>query len=651
MTSKDVVLLAYRKLKQMVYYDKIDLFLRQRLAEFEYAADFEDKLRRIAAVVGSKEPSKHSEFQSWLREINYRLVPKTLFKENETGSGQFITNVTTASKYKVERVNFFFDGPIELHIIAVLWLLVQGRVLDQQLTKDCYGSKLYPDVGASNDNSNRLFRKYHELYTMWRDSGIRKAKQLLTEDRRSVFILGLDVKEYYYYIRPDFEAIQAAVDNADPIDSVASHFPRPEHFGQNLLFCIEKICHAYRETISEQLLLTHHHLHEDTGIPIGICSSPLLGNWHLREFDRIVNEKIRPAYYGRYVDDILMVIPSEESPGPKAIARFLDDVFVKSNILKPPVDECYEIVTPGGLYLQQDKCILQHFDSKHSIAGLEKFKKKLEENSSDFRLLPVEEEDGPLEEVAYDLLYAGSVNKFRSVKGIAENRYELAKHLARQNMTHLLTDDPPDKDAIHELRQFFRGRNAIDFHDLWERVFIFFIISGVPKVADMFAKQIQREINRLIWDNDVNTTNALRKNLEKHLSLSRSMADSLDDSLWHVSDISGGNKIAITGEMWRNTNLIRHNFVAEPLLNYTNYSGSLVRPKIQKRLKIDKHKLELSPRYVHFDELMLLATSDLIVIEGDTPFEWARRQFKELNGSDLTDIVYLNAEPEKGNSI
>ncbi len=82
-----------------------------------------------------------------------------------------------------------------------------------------------------------------------------------------------------------------------------------------------------------------------------------------------------------------------------------------------------------SLQLQQSKCILQYFDARHSIAGLEKFKKKLEQNGSDFLLLPVDEADNSMEDVAYELLYEGSVNKFRSVKGVSENRYELAKHL------------------------------------------------------------------------------------------------------------------------------------------------------------------------------------------------------------------------------
>ena len=120
-------------------------------------------------------------------------------------------------------------------------------------------------------------------------------------------------------------------------------------------------------------------------------------------------------------------------------------------------------------------------------------------------LLPVDEADSSLEEVAYELLYEGSVNKFRSVKGTAENRYELAKHLSRQTILHLLTDDPPNPNISLGLRKFFRGKNAIEFHDLWERVFTFFFVADDAKSANTFFKQLRQEIKRVSYGHDIIT--------------------------------------------------------------------------------------------------------------------------------------------------
>lgn len=50
-----------------------------------------------------------------------------------------------------------------------------------------------------------------------------------------------------------------------------------------------------------------HSTPSSKGIPIGFTSSAILSNWYLMGFDKDIKSKINPSYYGRYVDDILLV--------------------------------------------------------------------------------------------------------------------------------------------------------------------------------------------------------------------------------------------------------------------------------------------------------------------------------------------------------
>ncbi|MHB1678133.1 MAG: reverse transcriptase domain-containing protein [Sulfuriferula sp.] len=642
---------AYRKLKRLVYYDKTDLSLRQRLANFECDPNFNKKLLAVKKIVNSDDPLHEKLFKKWLNEISFRVVPKSLEKDDSSENGKadcegkFISNVTSAKVFHVARVNYFFDGPIELHLIAVLWIMFEGRVLDAQLGKECYGSRLEDGLGNPDDRSAGLFRKYHELYARWRDSGIRKAKQLLTEERTSVCILGLDVQEYYYYIQLDFNAIalliyEAALEEGNQLELVA--------VPSNMLRCIEAICVAYGKKITPLLQLTHEHVPLNAGIPIGLCCSPLLANWYLRDFDNAVKTQVRPAYYGRYVDDILLVVPAPEDPS-KAVSpveTFMGRILVHAGILHEPNRGRYEIVKPEGLFLQQGKCILQYFDVKHSIAGLEKFQKKLEENGSDFLLMPVDEADSSLEDVAYELLYEGSVNKFRSVKGMAENRYELAKHLARQTILHLLTDDPPDPKISLGLRQFFKGKNAIEFHDLWERVFTFFLIANDPKAEKAFTKHLQSEIKRVRFKDKPSVTECLVNNLENHLTLCLAMSGALGETEASLFE----NDQSTLKEVFRRANLIRHHFVRMPLLNYTSYLGPLTTRSVEKMFEADYDKLRLSPRYVNFDECLLLANSGDVTLNNKTAFQWANDIYKRINRSEVEGIEWDSVSVRKEES-
>lgn len=627
--------LAYRKLKSLVYYDKTDLRLRARLASFECDESFDAKLAAVHKVVNAERPFADRLFRRWLKGIGFRLVPKKLKSgpQDRPDQGRFITNVTTASSIGIEKVNYFFDGPIELHLIAVLWIMLEGRVLDGALGGECCGSRLSPNINDEDDDSIALFAKYHEQYARWRDTGIRRAKQLLVEDQRNVAILGLDVQEYFYRVNIDFDEVRDALKGTDAEEKAS---PDDSYL---LLKCVQHIGATYRGSIAKMLAKTHSDIGDDViGLPIGLCSSLVLANWYLQKFDRAVLKSVRPAYYGRYVDDILLVVPLPSDPAvdnDNPVAGFIQDLLIRPRILRNLGNGAYAIRARKGLQLQQSKCILQYFDARHSIAGLEKFQKKLEMNGSDFMLLPVDEADNSMEEVAYELLYEGSVNKFRSVKGMAENRYELAKHLARQTILHLLTDDPPDRKVSRGLQKFFKGRSAIEFFDLWERVFTLLGIAGDKITLKAFSKQLKSEIMRVKAD-EATVMEQLIVDLKLHLDLSMAMADAVCAEDTGLSELVDG----IHAETLRRSNLLRHHFVRRPLLNFTTYTGPLSARLSKSLTKIDPRKLEYSPRFVNFDECMLLAYSGDITLGQRAAFDVASDIFEGINRRAVTGVEW-----------
>lgn len=635
-TSREIET-AYRKLKSYVYYDKTDLRLRERLSKFECSAKFQARLQAVQEVADSARPVADRRFKRWLAQIGCRVVPKKLRSDQSAAlavnksAGNFITNVTSAPSVEVETVNYFFDGPIELHLIAVLWLMREGRHLDAKLLPECCGSRLSSNLHDEDDESLQLFTKYHEQYSRWRDTGIRRAKQLLVDERRNVAILGLDLREYFYRISLDFGEVREALRLTGVLGEKGG-----------LLDCIEAIGQAYRVCIAPLLATTHPDLSEsEVGLPIGLCSSVVLANWYLQDFDASVLKSVRAAYYGRYVDDIMLVVPASQNPnthGNDPVAAFIDEILVKPGLLEPPKNDVYHLRGRPSLQLQQSKCILQYFDAGHSIAGLEKFKKKLEQNGSDFLLLPVDEADNSLEDVAYELLYEGSVNKFRSVKGVAENRYELAKHLARQTILHLMTDDPPDRKVSRGLQNFFKGRCAIEYSDLWERVFTLLGIAEDKSTAKSFLKQLKSEIPKVRHSND-QISQELQANLKQHLKLALAMADSVCSEDIGLSELWDD----APSEEFRRANLLRHHFVRASLLNFTTFTGPLSTRGLRQPSQLDSHKLRLTPRYLNFDECMLLAYSGNISLGKARPFDVACTIFKKANRHELTGVEWEKA--------
>jgi hypothetical protein len=633
-TAREFVRIAYKKLKQTVYYDKSQLVLRKRLAEFECSVEFEQRLEVVARVISSDAAARSKEFLEWLEEINFDLVPKGVEgrSKSEKDAGTFVTNLTSAKKYTVKKVNYLFNGPIELHLLDVLWLMTEGKEYDQILSAHSMGSRLHDFVGKDDDRSAYLFKKYHELYSKWRDDGIKTARHMLTEKGQSVCMLGLDIQEYYYRIRVNWTELRDQVNRAYSTDTLVRQFEQREIIGGGLFDCVEAICRKYHQKVKSLLIFTHDDLpSEATCLPIGLCSSPVIANWYLKGFDNAVLSKIRPAYYGRYIDDIFLVIASETPPKENGdqIENLMDSLLVDAGVLKKDTVERYELCERPGLYLQRKKCILQYFDAKHSIAGLEKFQKQIDDNASDFALLPLENDESPVAQVAYELLYDGSVNKFRSVKGIGENRWELARHLSKQTQLHLLTEGKLDSETKTELFRFFKGYNAIEYWDMWERVISFLLIAENQAAAKEFYEAMKREIIKTHFKETRKITTRLRETLLKHLDLclELSVAVKNDDAF-----------AGLITNVWRDSNLIRHHLVAVPLLNYTDFDGDLAVHWDTMDKSIDERKIVFSPRYVHFDECLSFVDSGCDVGSDEDSVSRASKLFSKFHGSEFVDV-------------
>lgn len=91
---------------------------------------------------------------------------------------------------------------------------------------------------------------------------------------------------------------------------------------------------------------------EDKGLPIGNLTSQLFGNIYLNEFDNFIKRKAGFRYYGRYVDD--MVIVSENKNKLKLLVS-LAKKHLKENL---------------GLTLHPRKIYLQHFKKGVSFLGV-----------------------------------------------------------------------------------------------------------------------------------------------------------------------------------------------------------------------------------------------------------------------------------------
>ena len=643
---------AYLYLKNYAYYDNCNFFLKQKIAEFEDDS-YEEKIKELAQFLNDENSLKNDDFEKWLDSIDCYVLPKSVSRpedhdNNGKEGGLVISNVTSSAKYHVDRVDYFISASVELHIIDVLWSLIVGPILEDDLSECCYGNRIDESVKTFTQerysrNARSLFKYYVKQYGSWRDQALSVATDI-HKNNENVALLSLDLKSYFYNIDLEFNEIADKIKEAFK-DRLLDIALRLNEF-------LEKIFSAYRENMTRYLELTHPECVSKLALPIGFASSSVLGNWYLAKFDKNIIEKVRPDYYGRYVDDMIMVFGNpttdfKEIPTVEyLVTKFLKDYLTKDN--EDGNGQNYYIkVQNNKLPVQKDKLIYYQLEKEYSRAVLDVFKEELQQRSSAFRFLPEEEIDGELDRFAYDILYEGSHNKLRSIAGIKENATELAGYLARHIILHRLCKVNRKDSVIPQLERFFKGKNILQFSRLWEKVYQYAVVVRDYQFIQIFYNYLNSQIDKAVVNLENNDRGVwdlpekLQESLENYNKISLGLSIALlDTKIFQLEEetSNGGNgnerlpvslakdeEIGALAKTFRNANLIRHHLVAWPLANFTNFDGDLTDEKEFRRsyyeseagMGFDGKKFQRSPRFIHFEECQLFYLPKLLTKKGE----------------------------------
>ena len=679
MKSLQLVEIAYKKFKQYAYYEQLDLFQREKIAKFECDSSFNKKLIRLSKNIDDikKGSDDIDDINNLLKLVDYNLIPKSIgsipcdkeriSKDPEEKKIHFITNTKSSDKYCLEGINYFIDVPVELQLICVIWIMKAGIHLDSDSSDSCYWFRLNERLKKPDEQSSHIFKLYNTQYSEWRNKAIEKAEYVLKEEKKDITILSLDLKHCFYCIHPDFSEIIKFLN--EKIETEEDRL-----FAVTLTKLVEKIHKSYQEAINkDHFCYSHNHIdfeNEKYVVPIGLVSSGVICNWHLSRFDDQIINELNPAYYGRYADDILIVISNPDIIIQNLSEKEIVEVFIAKNFEKLGIftheiadkKNHYYLNIDPKLRIQSDKVFLHFYSADDSLAMLDVFKQKLEENSSAFYLLPEKELEFYINNTAYSLLFEGSTNKFRSITGIAENVTELSIKLSKINQT--LSQSKVKTETLEaisdQIFKFYKGSNFINFCRTWEKYFTFTVITSQYRECATFYFSIQDTIKKISGfrpekDDTYDFTRSSyllerqKRDLQKYLDLSISMSVSLLGStnetyLAHhmeegkniyktKKDLENEqNSIRLISDLFRKSNLIRHHNIAYPLINYTDYEDSLIDlDKIEKYLSKkqilftkNSNEIKFSPRFIHFDEFYLF---------------WFMQKIYGKNSLKLTDII------------
>ncbi|WP_209048939.1 reverse transcriptase domain-containing protein [Pseudomonas aeruginosa] len=298
--------LAYRKAK-------VDLYYSTNPSLFDIA-NYEDKLAinlaRLKAQIEAADESwaKDPEFSG-----TWTLAPKAIKSSDNDRDKSLIfaspetewASMIDAGDKPTAEFRLMARCSMDFHVLSALWMMDVGALFDKKLSANVYGSRLRRN---RHDQINTWalgsFKPYLRPFREWRDGGIKVMSSSLA-DKKKVLALTADVSSFYHELNPGFMLDKSFYSLA----------------GIELSESQEKLNRIFINA----LLAWAKYTPLKKGLPVGLPASAVVANAALLRLDQFIEQQVVPLYYGRYVDDILLVI--ENTSDIKTTEQFWEWIF------------------------------------------------------------------------------------------------------------------------------------------------------------------------------------------------------------------------------------------------------------------------------------------------------------------------------------
>ncbi len=516
---------AYKKLKSSVYFDRTQLILRDKIVEFEASIEDMDAYFDELCDKFRDDEERDNLFQEIWDSIWTDVFPKKLTAERKQ---DVITN-SVSPEIEIAEKQYHINMCVEGHILGVLWLMLIGYRIDEKVYDHSFGNrirkKLLNELSKEPTYSPYLFEPYFEQYESWRDFALDKAS-LNLDSGHDVVILTMDFRRYFYSVDMDKKAFDQLYEDAGVSDEENQGFLRA------LNDFVSEVIARYAECFEEEEFAGRKIL------PIGFLPSNVISNWCLRNFDKAVVEGWNPVYFGRYVDDILIVdkIPHNSdvfnlakknqvtsgqiiefflkqcsrwkgiSALPCAESRSLslfendeeDGYYALNKRYNPMKDDNSKIV------IQNEKLKIFYFRSGETDALITCFKERIARNKSEFRYMP--EDEAIFQKDNYNEIYklrnSAGINKFGGIESISVDKFNLSKFLGKHLRIGGMIEDRAETKFEEDVSKIFDIRTLIENYTTWEKVMETFVINERFTAVKEFTGRIIEAIEALKGDPD-----------------------------------------------------------------------------------------------------------------------------------------------------
>lgn len=529
---------AFRRLLTYTYFDKNDMLLRKRVADFTVSIQKDDDADKVfEGILNVAMGKDETLLGKWLDEFNsLELYPKKVGFIDEKLDSHIIMERKSENS-AVEKVIVKANIPVELLILDIAWIMRYGFLTDAEITNGyCWGNRL--DLIANKSGlrtGNSLFLPYHSQYRKWWDNGLRAASKCL-EEGECVTIVNFDISNYYHSVDFSFD------------DYFQEYARNPLHSDEmqddSLTLVVKQIYERYWDLISTSSVAFNHGANEGKHpLCLSLMSSHIFANWYLKPLDEYIRTKyVNLLYYGRYVDDCMVVLKNGQIctdlledveialPGLFS-EKSTDVVFAISNL----DDSCRRL---ESLTIQSEKLFCNHFDKQLPQQEIDEYIQEQSNMSSEYRFLTDEEDcnNNNLTHLTLSSALEADDEDGSRFKVLEANRFKLSVYLSKLALRLAKYGPQDDKlqKEVDKIFKYFQGYLLVKHYLLWEKILTIFVLADHnDSLIEIYDRVLQAiSLTRANYGvfmscNNRDGDELLRNCLREHLEESRTMALSL----------------------------------------------------------------------------------------------------------------------------
>lgn len=396
--------LAFRKAKADCFFER-SICISEKFADYE--SDVPAKLALLLSRLSSGDVSKvlaENLGSPCLVAKKLSIKPKELAKGVSPDGHGFFSDPTRAFARLCEthtltpEFRLVGDFPVDMHVLSALWINLVGHKFDKVLSNSSYGSRLRryrAEPGSSKGSTGNYhteaigsFQPYFTPYRQWRTQGLNAIRSELQAER-PVIAISMDLTSYYHRIDPSFMADNRFL-KAAGIELSPWELEFTSAFATALV--------AWSKVVAKKMGKMGCEAKDAKvgGLPIGLSISRVVANALLVGLDRDIEQGLAPVYYGRYVDDIFLVLRDPGNlVGATQLLQFISarTYCFPAKAVGSDNDEIY-LDLPGGflgkraLMLQQTKQKAFFLQGQGGLDLLDNIETQIRSVSSERRLMP-----------------------------------------------------------------------------------------------------------------------------------------------------------------------------------------------------------------------------------------------------------------------